>query len=110
MVLTPACTSVPRVSTRRLSTRPVHEPQLAEALHCERTASRLHAPETMVSTTLPLDTPLQPQISASSERAATAALGSAKAPPPRAKAWPKISPSRMSEMSSPLRRRSKYQL
>src|SRR5690606_17839907 len=98
----------PRVSARRLSTSPVHEPQLADALHCERTASRLHAPARMVSTTLPLETPLQPQISASSERAATAALGSARAPPPSATAWPKISPSRSSETSSSLRSKSKY--
>src|SRR3546814_6361288 len=63
----------------------------------------------MQATTPPLDTPLQPQISASSESAATAALGSACAPPPDAKAWPKISASRMSDMSSPFFSRSKYQ-
>src|SRR5690606_12059440 len=101
--------SSPSVSPSRLSTRPVHEPQLAEALHCERTASRLQAPASIVATTLPLETPLQPQISASSERAATAALGSASAPPD-AKAWPKISASRMSDTSSPFFSRSKYQL
>src|SRR5687767_9652719 len=110
MVSAPVCTWLPRVSTRRFWTSPVHEPQLAEALHCERTASRLHAPAWIVATTLPLDTPLQPQISASSESAATAALGSAKAPPPIAKAWPNISPSRISEMSSCFLSRSKYQL
>src|SRR3546814_9056347 len=56
-----------------------------------------------------LVTPLQPQISASSESAATAALGSA-APPPEAKDWPKISMSRSSETSSCFLSRSKYQL
>src|SRR5690606_27342211 len=108
-VFAPACTSSPRVSTSRLSTSPVHEPQLAEALQVDRTASRLHAPALMVATTVPLETPLQPQISASSGSAATAALGSAKAPPPRAKACPKISASLISDTSSCLFSRSKYQ-
>src|SRR6185369_10042049 len=80
-VLGPDWTSPPSVRFSRLSTSPVHDPQLALALHCERTASRLQAPCWMVATTVPLETPLQPQISASSDRAATAALGSARAPP-----------------------------
>jgi hypothetical protein len=49
---------------------------------------------------LPLQTPLQPQISASSERAATAAKGSAEAPPwPGWNIWPKISVSRIPDTS-----------
>src|ERR1700712_1415449 len=95
------------VSASRLSTRPVHEPHEAEALQVERTASRLQAPATIDWTTFALETPLQPQISASSERAATAALGSSDAPPPDAKAWPKIRASRISEMSSPFLSKSK---
>src|SRR3546814_5954490 len=87
--------SSPSVTASRFSTRPVHEPQLADALQLARTASSVTAPFRMQATTPPLDTPLQPQISASSESAATAALGSACAPPPDAKAWPKISASRM---------------
>ena len=43
------------------------------------------------------------------ESAATAALGSSSAPPPLAKACPKISASRIVEISSPRLSRSKYQ-
>src|SRR3546814_9829535 len=75
----------------RLSTSPVQEPQLADALQVARIASSVVAPPSMQATTLALEMPLQPQISASSESAATAALGFAEAPPPEAKAWPKIS-------------------
>src|SRR3546814_7456826 len=82
IVLGPLCTSSPSVSARRFSTSPVQLPQLADALQVPRTASRLRAPLAMHETTWPLVTLLQPQISASSESAATAALGSA-APPPR---------------------------
>src|SRR3546814_9692316 len=94
--------SSPSVTASRFSTRPVHEPQLADALQLARTASSVTAPFRMQATTPPLDTPLQPQISASSESAATAALGSACAPPPDAKAWPKISASRSEEHTSEL--------
>src|SRR3546814_2483010 len=69
----------------RLSTSPVQEPQLADALQVARIASSVVAPPSMQETTLALETPLQPQISASSESAATAALGFAEAPPPEAK-------------------------
>src|SRR3546814_1107982 len=68
--------SSPSVTASRFSTRPVHEPQLADALQLARTASSVTAPFRMQATTPPLDTPLQPQISASSESAATAALRS----------------------------------
>src|SRR5687767_11739941 len=97
------------VIASRLSPSPVQEPQDAETLVHARTVSSVHAPSSIAATTVPLDTPLQPQISASSESAATAALGSA-APPPWAKAWPKISASRTDEISSPFFIRSKYQL
>src|SRR5690606_14857698 len=109
MVFGPLSTASPSDIASRLSTRLVQLPQLAEALQVARTASTLFAPALMHATTCPLDTPLQPQISASSDRAATAALGSASAPPD-AKACPKMSASRMSETSSPFFIRSKYQL
>src|SRR3546814_14274027 len=80
-VLGPDWTSSPSTTLSRFSTRPVQLPQLADALQVARTASRLHAPFSMQATTWPLATPLQPQISASSDSAATAALGSS-APPP----------------------------
>src|SRR3546814_8227476 len=91
----------------RLSTSPVQEPQLADALQVARIASSVVAPPSMQETTLALETPLQPQISASSESAATAALGFAEAPPPEAKAWPKISASRTCDTSSCLFSRSR---
>src|SRR6188768_3455450 len=92
------------------STSPVQDPHEAEALVQARTASSVQAPPEIAATTLPLDTPLQPQISASSAIAATAALGFADAPPPEAKAWPKISASRIEATSSCFFSRSKYQL
>jgi hypothetical protein len=52
-VFGPASTSAPSVSASRFSTMLVHEPQLAEALHPARTASRLHAPASMQPTTCP---------------------------------------------------------
>src|SRR5690606_14014263 len=107
-VFGPDRTSSPKVKASRVSTRPVHDTQLADALQLLRTASRLCAPLAMDETTCPFVTPLQPQISASSESAATAALGSAR-PPPEAKAWPKINMSRSAETSSWVLRRSKYQ-
>jgi hypothetical protein len=81
MVFGPLSTASPSVIASRLSTRLVQLPQLAEALQVDRTASTLCAPSVTHEMTLPLETPLQPQISASSESAATAALGSASAPP-----------------------------
>src|SRR3546814_15207459 len=84
----------------RLSTSHVQEPQLADALQVARIASSVVAPPSMQETTLALETPLQPQIPASSESAATAALGFAEAPPHEAKAWPKISASRTCDTSS----------
>src|SRR3546814_15686030 len=87
-------------SSDLLSTSPVQEPQLADALKVARIASSVVAPPSMQATTLALEMPLQPQISASSESAATAALGFAAAPPPEAKAWPKISASRPCDRKS----------
>jgi len=64
------------------STKPVQVPQEEEALVCARTSSSVVSFfDPIVSTILDLQTPLQPQISASSGNAATAALGSA-APSP----------------------------
>jgi hypothetical protein len=64
------------------STSPVQVPQDAEAFVCALTsASVLNPLSAMVWTILPLQTPLQPQISASSGKAATAAVGSRGAPP-----------------------------
>src|SRR3546814_13307307 len=94
----------------RLSTSHVQEPQLADALQVARIASSVVAPPSMQETTLALETPLQPQIPASSESAATAALGFAEAPPPQAKAWPKISAPRPCATSSCRFSNSKYQL
>src|SRR3546814_17994947 len=52
--------SSPSVTASRFSTRPVHEPQLADALQPARTASSVTAPFRMQATTPPLDTPLPP--------------------------------------------------
>jgi hypothetical protein len=64
--------SSPSVEAQQVSTKPVQLPQLAEALQVERTASMCARRPRCTTITLPLDTPLQPQISASSGRAATA--------------------------------------
>ena len=102
--------SSPRHSDRMLSTSPVHDPQEADALVTPLTSSRLVSPpSTMARVIGPLHTPLQPQISAVSGRAATAALGS-RPSPPSANAWPKISTSRIAPTSSRFFRRAKYQL
>src|SRR3546814_13120530 len=68
--------SSPSVTASRFSTRPVHEPQLADALQLARTASSVKAPFRMQATTPPLDTPLQPHISAPSRSAPPAPLRS----------------------------------
>ena len=63
------------------ATSPVQVPHEALALVVDRTRSSVLAPARMASTILPLHTPLQPQISALGGKAATAAKGSAWAPP-----------------------------
>src|SRR3546814_11038756 len=78
----------------RLSTRPVQEPQLADAFQVARIASSVVAPPSLHETTLALETPLQPQITPSSETASTAAFGLSDEPPPPAKALPRISATR----------------
>ena len=83
-------------------------PQEEDALVRARTASSVTAPPPIASTMRPLQTPLQPQISASGGKAATAAIGSAGALP--WKAGPKIRVSRMAETSVPSRIRPKNQL
>src|SRR3990167_6159325 len=72
----------PSVSVMSCSTSPVHEPHEADALVCARTSSREVRPFSLIRPViLPLHTPLQPQISASSGNAATAAIGSRGEPP-----------------------------
>ncbi len=104
-----ALKSSPRVRARSCSTSGVHEPQEAEALVWALTDSRVVSPSLpMAPVIAPLQTPLQPQISAVSASAATADLGSWPARP--SVTWrPKIRVSRMGETSSPRRIRSKYQ-
>jgi hypothetical protein len=61
----------------------VHWPQEADALVPLRTSSIVVRPLPVIAWVIvPLQTPLQPQISASSESAATCATGSSGAPPP----------------------------
>ena len=61
--------------------RPVQVPQEALALVVARISASEVAPAPMAAVIVPLHTPLQPQISASGGKAATAAKGSAWAPP-----------------------------
>ena len=89
----------PRVTARTCSTSPVQVPQEAEALVVALIPARLLAPPSMAASICPLHTPLQPQISASAGKAATAAIGSTEPPP--WKAGPKMSVSRISSISVP---------
>src|SRR5690606_23416864 len=91
----------PAVSLRSFSTSGVHEPHEAEALVSARTLSMLvRAFSTIALVIAPLQTPLQPQTSASSAIAATAAAGSRPRRPSVA-AWPNTKVSRRSETSAP---------
>ena len=73
----------PSVTASTCSTRPVHWPQeergLGDGAHLVEAWSG--PPPVIALTILPLHTPLHPQISASSGKAATAAIGSSAAPP-----------------------------
>ena len=91
----------PRLTASTCSTSPVQVPQEADAFVVARTSSSECAPASMALTISPLQTPLQPQISASGANAATAARGSAAAVPPPWKAGPKISVSRIRSMAVP---------
>src|SRR5262245_22372883 len=72
----------PSVTARTASTFEVHCPHEADALVCARTSSSDVSPLPVIARAMtPLQTPLHPQISASSDKAAMAALGSS-APPP----------------------------
>src|SRR3990170_7341658 len=89
----------PNFTLSNCSTRPVHDPHDAEALVWERTSSTLLRPSFSIAPVIfPLHMPLQPQISASSGKAATAAVGSRGVPPWYD--WPKIRVSRISEIST----------
>src|SRR5215207_1905183 len=73
----------PNFTLSNCSTRPVHDPHEAEALVWERTSSTFLRPSLSIAPVIfPLHMPLQPQISASSGKAATAAVGSRGVLPP----------------------------
>src|SRR5690606_13138506 len=72
----------PSVAASSFSTSPVHEPHEADALVWPLTSSRVVSRLLMIALVIvDLQTPLQPQISASSGKAATAAKGSESPPP-----------------------------
>jgi hypothetical protein len=55
------------VNASTCSTSPVHEPQEDDALVCARTSSSVNSFFSLIALTIvPLQTPLQPQISAAS--------------------------------------------
>src|SRR5690606_30024423 len=73
----------PSVALSSASTLVVHWPHEDDALVWARTSSSVTRPRPVIACVIvPLQTPLQPQISASSDSAATAATGSSGAPPP----------------------------
>src|SRR3954454_2458197 len=94
--------SEPNANDSNFSTLQVQLPHDAEALVRARTSSTLVSFNSAIAVRMrPLETPLQPQISAVSGRFSTLDSPSVSGP--------KISASRMPEISVPLRIRSKYQ-
>ncbi len=96
------------VEARICSTRPVQEPQELEALVCLRTSSSVNRPWLLIALTMsPLQTPLQPQTSASS--GIEAALETPAWPPSPTWFCPNSSWSRSSRMFWPSLTSWKYQ-
>src|SRR5690606_11241322 len=100
--------SEPTVFIRICSTRPVQEPQEPDALVYLRTCSMVNRPFVLIARTIaPLDTPLQPQTSASSGIAA--ALSWRWCPASPRLDSPNMSRSRMPLIDCPERISLKYQ-